>query len=54
MKYVKKEDYEKGDFSNLVEVENTKELEKIIGPVKGYGIDLCPDDRADGILIVQE
>ena len=54
MKYIKKEDYEKDDFSNLIEAENMKELEAKIGYVKGYGIDLCPDERADGILIVQK
>ena len=54
MKYIKKEDYEKGDFNNLIEVNNTKELLKQIMPCKGYGIDVCPDDRADGILIVQK
>lgn len=54
MKYIKKEDYEKGDFSNLIEVNNKEELLNQIMPCKGYGVDVCPDDRADGILIVQK
>lgn len=53
MKYIRKEDYEKGDFSNLIEANSKEELEAQIMPCKGYGVDLCPDERADGILIVR-
>ena len=53
MKYILKSDYDKGDFRHLIEAATTKELEKALGKVKGYGVDLCPDDRADGIVYVQ-
>ena len=53
MKYIRKEDYDNNNFDNLIEVENSKDLLKIIGEVKGYGIEPCPDERADGILYVR-
>lgn len=54
MKYVRKEDYVKGDFSHLIEASTIEELEAQIMPCKGYGVDVCPDERADGILIIQK
>lgn len=54
MKYILKEDYDRNDFSKLIEVENTKELKSRLGNIKGYGIDVCPDERVDGIIYLQK
>lgn len=53
MKYILKEDYDNDNFNNLIEAENTKDLEVALGTIKGYGIEICSDDRADGIVYVQ-
>lgn len=58
MKYIRKEDYDNNDFEHLIEAETTAELvEKLKaepGGIKGYGIEPCMDDRADGILYVKK
>lgn len=52
MKYILNEDYENGNFDNIIEAENTKELVEKLGDIKGIGIDVCPDERFDGVVFV--
>lgn len=54
MKYILKEDFDKNDYSHLIEAENREELEQKLGDVKGYGVDLCSSEKADGIIYIQK
>ena len=53
MRYILKDDYDNNDFDKVIEVKDTKELESKIGNVKGYGIEICEDERADGIVYIE-
>ena len=53
MKYITKEDFDRGDFTNIIEANSTSELLEHFENVKGYGIEPSPDERVDGIVHIR-